>query len=145
MSAICPCSDITDHNIEPVVPRTGLPCSFTYVPAANIACSLLCPGSIDPDDKSVRGRAAVLQHSVHVLQRDLQRLRVEQRNQLQLFQHSLKQSSSVILAKLRLHLELEGVAHLVPSQAGFRRKRLEVVPEEEAYLQRSSQLYEEFQ
>lgn len=82
---------------------------------------------------------------MHVLQRDLQRLRVEQQNQLQLFQHSLQQSCGIILAKLHLHQELGGVAHLVPSQAGFRRKRLELVPEEEAYLQRSSQLYEEFQ
>ena len=80
-----------------------------------------------------------------VLQRDLQRLRVEQRNQLQLFQHDLRQSCSVLLGKLRLHQELGGGAHLVPEEAGFRRKRLELVPEEEAYLELSGQLYEEFQ
>ena len=106
---------------------------------------LLCPGSIDPNDKSLRGRAAVLQHGLSVLQRDLQRLRVEQRNQLQLFQHDLRQSCSILLGKLRLHQELGGGAHLVPEEAGFRRKRLELVPEEDAYLELSGQLYKEFQ
>ena len=81
---------------------------------------------------------------MHHLQKDLKKLRVEQRNQLQLFQHNLQQSCDVILAKLRHHREMEGVAHLVPSQAGFRRKRLELEPEEETYLKHSGQLYEEF-
>ena len=115
---------------------------YTYLPAI---CLLLLwsPGSIDPDDKSLRGRTSALQHGVQVLRRDLQRLRVEQQNQLQLFQHNLRQSCSIILGKLRLHQELGGVADL--EETGFRRKRLELVPEEDAYMELSSQLYEEFQ
>ena len=105
--------------------------------------SPLSLGAASPDDKSVAGRAETLRQTAHTIRKELQLVKAEQRSWMQHYQQMLRQTSDVIVAKLRLSRDL-GTSPNTEKTNGFRRKRLDLIPLEDAYNVQSEALYEDF-
>jgi hypothetical protein len=97
-----------------------------------------------PADKSVRGRVTALKREVNSLQKDMRMMRTEQKNALNYFHHSFQQTADRILSTIHIHQNLVGNRGNISTQAAFRKQRIELVPEEEAYMKRSEKLYDDF-
>ena len=101
-------------------------------------------GPRSPADKSVRGRVTALKREVNSLQKDMRMMRTEQKNALNYFHHSFQQTADRILSTIHIHQNLVGNRGNISTQAAFRKQRIELVPEEEAYMKRSEKLYDDF-